>query len=180
MTRTELEDLVWELPSIKQSGVDFEYIESMTDAELRALLKPAKPEPIEPAPIEKPTRSVKLRFPAPRCVRFEYMERDGRLKRLETWEHKNAGGTWTQTIESFCGKRVTFEGRVVSASLVLHWLRTGETVKRVPRANAKPFRASIRVGRRVIHLGYFATVAERDAARDKARFNVSLGLDPLG
>lgn len=180
MTRTELEDLVWELPSIKASGVDFDFIEQMTDAELRDLLKPAKPEPVEIEKPEEPAKVARIRFPAPRCVAFEYVERDGRLKRLETWEHQNAGGKWNTSIETLCGGRVTFEGRVVSASIVLHWLRTGEMVKRAPRANAKPFRASIRVGGRVVHLGYFATVAERDAAREKARFNLSLGLNPLG
>jgi hypothetical protein len=180
MTRTELEDLVWELPSIKASGVDFDFIEGMTDTELRDLLKPAKPEPVEIEKPEEPAKVARIRFPAPRCVAFEYVERDGRLKRLETWEHQNAGGTWTDTIEVVCGGRVTFEGRVVSASLVLHWLRTGELVKRAPRANAKPFRASIRVSGRVVHLGYFATIAECDAAREKARFNLSLGLNPVG
>lgn len=182
MTRTELEDLVWELPSIKESGVDFDFIESMTDAELRELLNPAKREPvaIESVKIEEPAKVARIRFPAPRCISFEYVERDGRLKRLETWEHQNAGGKWNTSIETPCGAQVQFEGRRVSASIVLHWLRTGEMVKRAPRANAKPFRASIRVGGRVVHLGYFSTIAERDAARDKARFNLSLGLNPLG
>lgn len=180
MTRTELEDLVWELPSIKESGVDFDFIESMTDAELRELLNPAKREPVAIEKPEEPAKVARIRFPAPRCVAFEYVERDGHLKRLETWEHQNAGGKWTQTLEVLCGGRVTFEGRVVSASIVLHWLRTGEMVKRAPRANAKPFRASIRVSGRVVHIGYFSTVTLRDAARDKARFNLSLGLNPLG
>lgn len=180
MTRTELEDLVWQLPSIKASGVDFDFIEEMTDAELHDLLKPAKREPVEIEKPEEPAKVARIRFPAPRRVAFEYVERDGRLKCLETWEHQNAGGKWTQTLEISCGAQVQFEGRRVAASLVLHWLRTGEMVKRAPRANAKPFRASIRVSGRVVHLGYFATVAERDAAREKARFNLSLGLNPLG
>jgi hypothetical protein len=161
MNRTELEDLVWELPSIKASGIDFDQIESMTDSELLALLRPVT---IEPVATEKPTRSVKQRFPAPRCASFEYIERAGRLKRLETWEHQNAGGTWVETIEAPCGAQVLFEGRRVSASIVLHWLRTGERVKRAPRATVKPFRAMVRVGALVKHLGYFATVEEKEAA----------------
>ena len=177
MTRTELEDLVWKLPSIKESGVDFDFIESMTDTELREMLNPAKREPVA---IDKPVKVARIRFPAPRCVSFEYVERDGRLKRLETWEHQNAGGTWTTSIETPCGGRVTFKGRVVSASIVLHWLRTGEMVKRAPRANAKPFKCVVRANGKPLHIGYFSTVAERDAARDKARFNLSLGLNPLG
>lgn len=180
MTRAELEDLVWELPSIKESGVDFEFIQDMTDAELRELLNPAKPKPVKIDKPEETAKGARIRFPAPRCVAFKYVERDGRLKRLETWEHQNAGGTWKTSIETPCGAQVQFEGRRVAASIVLHWLRTGEIVKRAPRGKAKPFKCVVRVNGKPVHIGYFSTIAERDAARDKARFNLSLGLDPVG
>jgi len=70
-----------------------------------------------------------------------------------------------------CGERVQWRGRTVSASIVLHWLRSGEIVARVPR-EAKPFRAVVRVGGKVKHLGRFATEAERDTAVFSFRLGV--------
>lgn len=170
MNRTELEEAVWQLPRIQESGIDFAELESMSDSELLALLdhkkRPKK---------EKPKREPVKRYPAPRCVSFEYTERDGRLMRLETWQHQNAAGIYFTEHVAPTGAQVTFNGRRVSSSLVLHWVRTGELVQRVPRA-AKPFRGLVRVAGRLVHLGYFATKEERDAACGLAK----LGIFPLG
>jgi hypothetical protein len=71
-----------------------------------------------------------------------------------------------------CGERVLFEGRTRSASIVAHYLTAGEWVKRIPKP--RRIRAVVRDGARVVHLGYFATVAERDAAV----FAHKLGITP--
>lgn len=170
MNRTELEEAVWQLPRIQESGIDFAELESMTDSELLALLGHKKP-----PKKEKPKREPVKRYPAPRCVSFEYVEREGRLMRLEKWQHWGAGGSWFSTVAAPVGKRVQWQGRTVSASLVLHWVRTGEMVQRVPRA-AKPFRGLVRVAGRLVHLGYFATVEERAEAVGLAK----LGIFPNG
>ncbi len=176
MDRQELEDVVWELPSIQQSGIDFDVIESMTDAELHELLNPTKPAPVAIEKPAKPARVAKTQLPAPRCTGFEYIERGSRLIRRETWEHWNDAGSWTTVENVTCGNRVQWNGRTVSASIVLHWLRTGETVKRVPRVAAKRFRGVVRVGETVKHVGYFSTAEERDRAVMMAK----LGIYPNG
>lgn len=63
--------------------------------------------------------------------------------------------------------RVTHPDRGrVRASIVKHWLQTGEWVERLPveRKEVKPFRAQIRVNGERVSLGYYATREERDAA----------------
>lgn len=171
MNRTELEEAVWQLPRVQESGIDFAELESMTDSELLALLGHKKP-----PKKEKPKREPVKRYPAPRCVSFDFAEREGRLVRLEKWQHWGAGGSWFSTVTAPVGKRVQWQGRTVSASLVLHWVRTGETVKRAPREAVKPFRALVRVAGKLRHVGYFATEAERAEAVALAK----LGIFPNG
>lgn len=170
MNRIELEEAVWRLPRIKASNIDFSIIEDMSDAELLALLdnkKPSKKEKQKHEPVK--------RYPSPRRVEFDYVEREGRLMRLEKWQHWNANGSWFESVEAPVGNRVLWRGRIVSASIVLHWLRTGEIVKRVPRTK-KPFRAVVRLNGQIVHLGYFATVEGRNEAVALAR----LGILPNG
>ena len=64
-----------------------------------------------------------------------------------------------------CGDRVRFGGRTYRAAVVAHYLMTGDLSSGVPRPAKRPrYKAQIRVGARVVHLGYFATADERDAA----------------
>lgn len=164
MTRDELLEAVYNL-----TGGDFDIIELMSDAQLREVLNPSTP--ATPAPVAtKPQRVAK---PAPPVLLdSELIEHNGHLCRRLTYSHGPACIVRT-------GERVLFEGRTVSAALVLHYLRTGERVARLPRA-IKAHRAVIRHNGRVVHLGRFATAAEAVAARDAARLRVSLGLNPLG
>ena len=141
-------------------------LESLTVDQLRSLLsdlkpekpekadKPAQPKPVKSAPVA-PAPSIDT---APQRLEDAFRIRDGRLYRLEV-----LGGI-TYTIP--CGPRVRFDDRVFSARVVMHYLLTGELLSRAPRATAvpKPFRARIRSGGRLVHLGYFATAQERDAA----------------
>ena len=167
MTRQQLEDLVY-----AETGADFDLIENMTDAQLRDILEPSTTAtPATPAPVA--TKAQRVAKPAPPVLLdAELIEHNGHLCRRLTYSHGPACIVRT-------GERVQFEGRTVSAALVLHYLRTGERVARLPRA-IKAHRAVIRHNGRVIHLGRFATEAEAVAARDAARLRVSLGLNPLG
>ena len=146
MNHAELVKLALTLP--KFEGVDFDAINSLSSTVLRSLMKPAK--------IEQ-TR--------PELINSSFVEIDGKLKRRDLWimyKSNNEPFEFERFIP--CANQVKWNGRIVSASIVLHWVRTGELVKRAPRANPKPFRAVVRVGATVKHLGYFATEAERDGA----------------
>jgi hypothetical protein len=173
MTRQQLEDLVY-----AETGADFDLIENMTDAQLRDILEPsttatpATPAPVAAKPSTTATPATKAKPAPPVLLDAELIEHNGHLCRRLTYSHGPACIVRT-------GERVQFEGRTVSAALVLHYLRTGERVARLPRA-IKAHRAVIRHNGRVVHLGRFATEAEAVAARDAARLRVSLGLNPLG
>lgn len=164
LTREQLEDRAYD-----KTGAGMDLIEGMTDAQLLHILglsdtpAPKKPKPSTTAPA-KPAPPVLLET--------ELIDHNGHLCRRLTYSHGPACIVRT-------GERVLFEGRTVSAALVLHYLRTGERVTRLPRA-IKAHRAVIRHNGRVIHLGRFATEAEAVAARNAARLRVSLGLNPLG
>lgn len=144
MNHDQLVELVYKLPHL--SHIDFDVIESLSSTRLRNLLKP-----VEPAP-----RKAEL-------ISSTFIEVDGKLKRCEIWKTFKAGASSEVEHVIPCGSQVTWNGQVVRASIVLHWVRTGETVKRAPKV-AKPFRAVVRVGATVKHLGYFLTEAERDGA----------------
>ncbi len=151
MDRAQLIDLAFD-----NTTLDGDVIDGLTDDQLRELLNL---QDINPARPDKP-RKQRTRKPLvihPTIERVDYVIGKG-----DTLVRK-----FTFTDESItyvrCGERVTFEGKQVSASIVLHWLKTGEWVTRTPRV-AKPYRAVIREGRTVKHLGRFATKEERDAA----------------
>lgn len=160
MNREEMEDAVYEM-----TGQDMDLIESLTDAELLEILRPRE------AAKQKPqVKNVAIVKPVETCS-TEYVEHEGALHKIERY-------TFRPSIRVACGDRVQFEGRTVSASIVLHWLRTGEMVKRVPRV--KKIKAAIRVGGRVVHLGRFDSREAVEAAKDAAKFRISLGLSPIG
>jgi hypothetical protein len=102
--------------------------------------------------------------------RFEV--RGGVLVHIESWRVSNDAGQDVREYVQQCGERVLFEGRTRSASIVAHYLTTGEWVKRIPKP--RRVRAVVRNGARVVHLGYFATVEKRDAAV----FAYKLGITP--
>ena len=148
-----------------KTTLDFDQLELLTNSQLRELLgldnEPAKP--------EKPKQQInfaKSSKPKPLMIGYEFTEHDGALYRIETWQN----GTIEQRVCVKCPQTVKFNGRSVSASIVLHWLRTGEIVKRVPRAR-KTWQAAVREGAKIIHLGRFATREERDAAVLTYRLN---------
>lgn len=136
-----------------KTNLDFDQIEQLTDAQLREMLGLS-------ANLEKPAKRERVTVPAikPVMTGFEFVEHGGALHRVETW----LTGSIEQRVRVRCAATVRFEGRSVSASIVLHWLRTGELVKRVPRAR-KTWQAAVRVDGKVKHLGRFATREERDA-----------------
>lgn len=164
MTRHELEDAVWIKIKDKMPDLDFTDIERWSDERLHSIL----------------TSDVRVIAPrtTPRVYKYrlihsDYIERQGKLMRVEHWSN----GSRTEAREVECASRVRWRGRVVSASIVLHHLRTGELVDRVPKPTGlKPYRAVVRVGERTQHLGYYASQSERDQAVADFKKN----LYPLG
>ena len=173
------------------ADADANHLEQLTDEQLREILGDAAPPavvaPVEPAP-RKERKKRESRKPAPpvavvpRTIGEAFALVDGRLMRRRVARVEvvqRDGERFTREVEHFapCGGRVRFGGRVYSAAVVLHYLQTGELVERVPRAKVAPrYRARVRDGARVVHLGYFATVEERDAAI----FAYRLGIFPNG
>lgn len=167
MNREQLEDAVY-----AKTSHDMDLIESLTDSQLRELLNLSEPvKPAEPEPLPKIIKAPIKQSPAVARCGFEYVEHESHLHRVE---HFTSGAS----VRVACGDRVQFQGRTVAASIVLHWLRTGEIVKRVPRV--KKIKAAIRVGGRVIHLGRFDSREAVEAAKTAAKFRISLGLSPIG
>lgn len=62
------------------------------------------------------------------------------------------------------GDRVRFGGLIFRASHIRHYLTTGQWIHRVPKAKKTRYRAQIRINDKVLHLGYFDSALERDAA----------------
>lgn len=186
-TRETLEDRVFDLafmreqyPSASERDI---VVRNMSDDELREALTVSQLEQVEPNPepvsAPKPvqTRSSEKRANRMKRVKTEesFIEKDGQLYRRETWSIIDSlGNVHRDWHDYLCGQRVRWEGRLVSASIVLHWLRTGERVKRVPSTDAKAYRAVVWHDGKTKHLGYFATAEERDAAI----FSFKLGLTP--
>ena len=121
-----------------------------TDAELRAALLKAKT-PAKPADPVASLRPSRLVWSEP-----DYTVREGVL-----WSRRVAtdptGKVHVQDARAH--QRVVWEGRSVSAIALARYLSTGSWARGV----ARPFRAVVRDGARVTHLGYFATREERDA-----------------
>ncbi len=174
MNHEQLVELAFALPEL--SHLDFDVIDALPDSKLRELLNMREPAPL----VERKVRQKKLRKKPPVCMGVELVERDGRLMRCESWRHFASDGSITsRDIFVPVGSRLMWRGRVVSASIVLHWFRTGEVVARVPRADKKPFRAIVRDGAKTKHIGYFATEGERDAAILNYRLNKTIA-NPMG
>jgi hypothetical protein len=95
--------------------------------------------------------------------------REDKLVRVERWNVPVPNETLTGEVLALreyvkpCGARVMWEGRLISASILRHFIETGEWVTRAPKGERKPFRAQVRQGEKLVHLGYFATREERDA-----------------
>ena len=164
MTRHELEDAVWNKIKDKRPDLDFTDIERWSDERLQSYLSPD-------ARVIRPRAEPKVyKY---KLIYSDYIERDGRLVRIEQWSN----GSRTEVREvPVIVERVRWRGRVVSTSIVLHYLKTGELVERVPKPiGLKPYRAVVRIGKTVKHLGYFATKEERDAAIVNAKL-----FNPMG
>jgi hypothetical protein len=163
MTREDMIERVY-----AKTELDFDQIEALSDEQLRELLglnaEPVKPK--KPPRIESP--QIK-----PLMIGYDFTEHEGALYRLETWRTGDA----EQQFRVRCANTVKFEGRSVSASIVLHWLRTGELVRRVPRER-KTWQAAIRENGKVKHIGRFTTKEQRDAAVLMYRLNKTI--DPMG
>lgn len=161
-THDELVELVFNLPRFAE--IDFELIDGMPDFKLREIL--GIPEPS--APVERKNklgRKAKPVIRQPHRIDCEYFELDGRLMRRETWRRYSVDGMWSDdAFEVPCANRVLWEGRRVAAGVVLHWLKTGEKLPRLMK-QLKPHRGRVRgADGALVHLGYFATAEERDAA----------------
>lgn len=101
------------------------------------------------------------------------------MKRLVTLnEFKHIDGTkYTRQIERLvpCGDRVQFAGKTYSKRIVEHYLKTGELLHRAPRTTKGiQYRARVRTPNGLVHLGYFASQDERNAAV----FSYRLGITP--
>lgn len=156
----------------------FEWYE-MTDEEQRRELQllaqeTAPPVVVKPEPKQrKPKASKKAARPQhikPRTIEDAFVVVNGQLMRrrvaiVEVVQKDNERfSRQTETLVP-CGDRVRFGDRVLLSKVVAHYLTTGEMVDRVPRDKPAPrFKAQVRDGARVLHIGYFASQAERDAA----------------
>lgn len=163
LTREQLEDLACD-----KTGLDMPDVMHLSDKELEHLAGLSEPT-ATPAP-RKPRTPAPAKPARPIMLGAELIDHNGALHRRIEYSDRSVAIVRT-------GERVLFEGRTVSAALVLHYLRTGERVTRMPRS-VKTHQAAIRHNGRVIHLGRFATAAEALAARDAARMRIAIGLDP--
>lgn len=148
---------------------------------------PVRTVPVKPAP-PKPKKQRKSMKPSPpvlippRTIGEAFALVNGALmrRRVARVEVVQRGGErFSRQVEHFerCGDRVRFGVKTYRAAVVAHYLKTGEMVQRVPRAKPAPrFKAQVREGARVRHLGYFASEEERDAAV----FAYKLGIFPNG
>lgn len=183
--RAKLEDRIFDLSNLDMSDIeamsDDDLIDWMTRHELAKQAQAVEAEQIKPEREPVP----RSRERAPRVKRIQsvktgetFIEKNGKLYRREVWTSFDMLGNESErTIDIACGQRVHIDGRLVSASIALHWVRTGEWVARVPKppkAPAKPFRAVVRHEGKTKHIGCFATAEERDAAI----FSFKLGLTP--
>jgi len=171
INRPAIEDAVFHV----YPDLDMADIERMPDEKLEWLLELKQqrrtiPRPKD-APPEKPRKKPATLWEKSGAA---YEVRNGELVHVETWRVINEAGETVREYVQQCGDRVWYEGRMVAASILRHFLTNGEWVKRVPKP--RRIRAVVRDGARVVHLGYFATREERDAAI----FAHRLGILPNG
>ena len=171
----------WDQMTNEEQRLEWQSLESDETAPpvRMAPVKPAPPKPKKQRKSMKPSPPVLI---PPRTISEAFALVDGalmrrRVARVEVVQRDNE--RFTREVEHFapCGGRVRFGGRVYSAAVVAHYLKTGEMVQRVPKAKPAPrFKAQVREGARVLHLGYFANKEERDAVI----FAYKLGIFPNG
>ncbi len=171
-TRQQLEDAVFDA----YPTLDMDVIESMPIDELHHLLNKVKPEQLEQVeePKQSPIKRVSVKV-EPQTLEDAFVVSEGRLMRRLVTRHTL--GQFTSETVHFAptGERVSFAGRTYRATHLMHYLTTGEWVLRIDkRVSVKRYKAQVRDGARVLHLGYFATVEERDAAV----FSYRLGITP--
>lgn len=183
MNRESLENAVYDaFPDLDMSD-----IERMNTDQLERLIeltrpKPAKLEPVKPS-LSKIRESKKPSPPviiAPRTIGEAFALIDGQLMRrtvarVEVVQRDNV--RFSREVENLtpCGDRVRFNGRTYRAGVVVHYLKTGELVHRAPRAAKPPrYRARVRTPGGLVHLGYFGSVEERDAAVFAYRLGITL------
>lgn len=169
--------------------LDMGDIERMDTDQLERLIELTRPKPAKPEPVNrklrKPRESKKPAPPViipPRTIGEAFALVDDQLMRrvvvrVEVVQRDNV--RYSHEVEHLtpCGDRVRFDGRTYRAAVVAHYLKTGELVNRAPRAAKPPrYRARVRTPGGLVHLGYFASVAERDAAV----FAYRLGIYPNG
>lgn len=157
--RETLEDKVYDL----YPQLDMTEIQRMTDEQLSKMVerangktqgKPNKPgKPAKPPKLPKPLTQRWSR------LSVDYQIRNGELVQVETWRK----GTDMREKIKPCGNRVTYEGERLSAVILKHYLMTGQWVKRVPKSTKK-HKAVVSANGKSLHLGYFATVEEKELA----------------
>ena len=156
--REALEDKVYDL----HAELDMTDIQRMSDVQLMELINLTRPNMrslSDQSNLAKRAKPVRAAKPQWQKVSAAYEVRDGQLCMIEQWR-KN--GIISEKIEP-CKPRVTYDGKQVSASILMHYLNTGEWIKRVTKP-AKPFKAVVYTNGKTAHLGYFATLEQRDAA----------------
>jgi hypothetical protein len=121
----------------------------------------------------------------PKLIQERYEVIDGRLHERRyrtTLEGERVFETSPHPIRS---TSVRLEGKRESVPFVINWLLTGYAMKlkpgpkkrTTPKEDKKPrYKAQIRIGAVVKHLGMFDSVEERDHAVRVARVNLMLGL----
>jgi hypothetical protein len=153
--RETLEDKVYEL----HAELDMTDIQRMSNDQLTNLINLSRPDNRNLVDQHKPVKVARAAKPQWQKVSATYEVRDGQLVLVEQWR-KN--GIVSEKIE-LCKPRVTYEGKQVSASILMHYLRTGEWIKRVVKPS-KPFKAVAYANGKTVHIGYFATIEQKEAA----------------
>jgi hypothetical protein len=178
INREALEDAVYDY----YPDLDMSQIEKMETGKLEWLIdikhgkhvvpgsKP-KTETIEVAKVKKPKKICEK-------ISSTYEIRNGELMHVETWRTVDLSGQTTREYLQQPGARVSYDGRMVSASLLKHYLLTGEWVKRVPKPR-KAYKAQVRKGHKVVYLGRFATIEERDGAVFAYNLGISNPMDKI-
>lgn len=160
----------------------------MTEEEQRRELQQLEPAPpvavVKREPKPRKLKPIKKAAPAqqikPRTIEEAFALVNGQLmrRRAALVEVVQKDDTrYVRKVERLipCGDRVRFGDRVLLSKVVAHYLKTGEMLDRAPRDKPAPrYKAQVRDGARVVHLGYFASEAEREAAI----FAYRLGITP--
>lgn len=160
INREALEDAVYDY----YPDLDMYQIEKMETGKLQWLIDIKHGKHVAPGSKPK-TETTKTTKHKTVCKKTgsTYEIRGNELMYVETWRTSNAAGQTTREYLQQPGARVSYDGRMVSASLLKHYLLTGEWVKRVPKPR-KPYKAQFRKGSRVVYLGLYETIEDRDAA----------------